>query len=92
MVARHASDNESIDALIAAAKQLVRQLEEVSSAEAHNEHDYDRRRPRSTSSKRSSSKLDLAVTLKAIVKEAQAQPAKLGELETHESERHEPET
>jgi hypothetical protein len=92
MVARHPSDNESIDALIAAAKQLVRQLEEVSSAEAHDEHDHDRRRPRSTSSKRSISKSDLAVTFKAIVKEAQAQPAKLGELETHESERHEPET
>jgi hypothetical protein len=75
-----------------AAKKLVRQLEEVRSAEAYDEHDHGRPRPRSTSSKRSISKSDLAATFKAIVKEAQAQLANLGELETHEPERHEPET
>jgi hypothetical protein len=92
MVARRPSHNESIDALIVAAKPLVRQLEEVRLAEAHGEHDHGRPRPRSTSSKRSISKSDLAATFKEIVKEAQAQMAKLRELETHEPERHEPET
>jgi hypothetical protein len=80
MVARRPSHNESIDALIVAAKPLVRQLEEVRSAEAHGEHDHGRPRLRSTSSKRSISKSDLAVTFKEIVKEAQSQMAKLGEL------------
>jgi hypothetical protein len=86
MVARRPSEYESIDRAIAAAKQLVRQLEEVRSAEAHDEHEHehDRRRPRSTSSKRSISKSDLEATFRAIVKEAQAQLAKLGELETHD--------
>jgi hypothetical protein len=91
MAARRPSDNEPIDALLAAAKQLVRQLEEVKSAEAHHERAYSRPRPRSASSKQSICTSDLAATFKAIFKEAQAQLTKLGELETHEVEGHEPE-
>jgi hypothetical protein len=91
MAARHPSDSESIDALLAAAKQLVRQLEEVKSAEAHHERAHSRPRPRNASSKQSICKSDLAATFKAIVKEAQAQLTKLGELETREVEGHEPE-
>jgi hypothetical protein len=91
MAARHPSDSESIDALLAAAKQLVRQLEEVKSAEAHHERAHSRPRPRNASSKQSICKSDLAAAFKAIVKEAQAQLTKLGELETREVEGHEPE-
>lgn len=91
MVARRSSEYKPIDTLIAAAKQLLRQLEEVKSAEAHDEHAHGRPRPRSTSSKRSTSRQDLAATFKAIVKEAQAKLAELGELETHKAEGHEPE-
>ncbi|CAI9635563.1 unnamed protein product, partial [Alternaria burnsii] len=91
MAARHPSDSESIDALLAAAKQLVRQLEEVKSAEAHHERAHSRPRPRNASSKQSICKSDLAATFKAIVKEAQVQLTKLGELETREVEGHEPE-
>ncbi|CAN9217790.1 unnamed protein product [Alternaria alternata] len=91
MAARHPSDSESIDALLAAAKQLVRQLEEVKSAEAHHERAHSRPGPRSASSKQSICKSDLAAAFKAIVKEAQAQLTKLGELETREVEGHEPE-
>jgi hypothetical protein len=90
-VARRPSDYESIDTLIAAAKQLLRQLEEVKSAEAHDERDHGRPTPRSASSKWSTSKSHLSAVLKAIAKEAQAQLANLEELETHEPERHEPE-
>jgi hypothetical protein len=71
MVARHPSEYGFIDTLIAAAKQLLRQLEEVKSAEAHDERAHGMPRPRSASSKRSISKSDLAATFKAIVKEAQ---------------------
>jgi hypothetical protein len=92
MAARRPFDDESIDALIAAAKQLVQQLEEVKSAEAHHERAHSRPRPTSASSKQSISKSDLAATFKVIVKEAQARLAKLGEVETHEPETHEPET
>ncbi|CAN9245675.1 unnamed protein product [Alternaria alternata] len=91
MAARHPSDSESIDALLAAAKQLVRQLEEVKSAEAHHERAHSRPRPRNASSKQSICKSDLAATFKAILKEAQAQLTKLGELKTREVEGHEPE-
>ncbi|CAN9185976.1 unnamed protein product [Alternaria alternata] len=91
MAARHPSDSESIDALLAAAKQLVRQLEEVKSAEAHYERAHSRPGPRSASSKQSICKSDLAAAFKAIVKEAQAQLTKLGELKTREVEGHEPE-
>ncbi|RAQ98941.1 JmjC-domain-containing protein [Stemphylium lycopersici] len=91
MAARHPSDSESIDALLAAAKQLVRQLEEVKSAEAHHERAHSRPGPRSASSKQSICKSDLAAAFKAIVKEAQAQLTKLGELKTREVEGHEPE-
>jgi hypothetical protein len=89
MAARRPSDNEPIDALLAAARQLVWQLEEVKSAEAHHERAHSRPRPRSASSKQSICKSDLAATFKAIIKEAQAQLTKLGELETREVEGHE---
>jgi hypothetical protein len=86
MVARRPSEYKSTDTLIAAAKQLLQRLEEVKSAEAHDERAHGRPRLRSTSSKRSTSRQDLAATLRAIVKEAQALLADLGELETHEAE------
>jgi hypothetical protein len=86
MAARRPSDNESIDALIVAAKQLTQQLEEVKPPEAHDERDDSRPRPGSAFSKRSIPKPNLAANFKAIVKEAQL--AKLGELETHEPERY----
>jgi hypothetical protein len=86
MAARRPSDNEPIDALLAAARQLVWQLEEVKSAEAHHERAHSRPRPRSASSKQSICKSDLAATFKVIIKEAQAQLTKLGELETREVE------
>ncbi|CAN9182107.1 unnamed protein product [Alternaria alternata] len=73
-----------------AAKQLVRQLEEVKSPEARHERAHSRPRPTSASSNQSICKSDLAATFKAIVKEAQAQLTKLGELETREVEEHEP--
>jgi hypothetical protein len=52
MAARRPSDNEYIDALIVAAKQLPQQLEGVKPPEAHDERDDSRPRPRSASSKR----------------------------------------
>lgn len=86
MAARHPSDSESIDALLAAAKQAVWQLEEVKTVGAHRERAHSRPRPRSASSKQSICKSDLAATFKVIIKEAQAQLTKLGELETREVE------
>jgi hypothetical protein len=89
--ARRPSGYKFIDALIAAAKQLLWQLEEVKLANAHDKRAHGRPRPRSASSKRSIPKSDLAATFKAIVKEAQAQLAELGKLETHEPETQEQE-
>jgi hypothetical protein len=91
MVARHPSEYESTDTLIAAAKQLLRQLEEVKSAEGHDERAHGRPRPRSTSSKRSTSKSDFLAKLKAIAKELDGHIANLERQETHETEGHEPE-
>jgi hypothetical protein len=79
---RRPSDNEPIDALSATARQLVWQLEEVKSAEAHHERAHSRPRPRSASLKQSICKSNLTATFKTIIKEAQAQPIKLAELET----------
>ena len=89
MAVRRPSDNEPIDALSATARQLVWQLEEVKSAEAHHERAHSRPRLRSAFSKQSICKSDLAATFKTITKEAQAQLIKLVELETHEVEEHE---
>ena len=79
------------DGSATAARQLTWQLEEIESAEAHHERAHSRPRLRSASSKQSICKSDLAATFKAIIKEAQAQLTKLGELETREVEGHEPE-
>jgi hypothetical protein len=78
-----------IDALSATARQLVWQLEEVKSAEAHHERAHSRPRPGSASSKQSICKSDLTATFKTIIEEAQAQLIKLVELETHKVEEHE---
>jgi hypothetical protein len=84
MAARRPSNNKPIDALLAAARQLVWQLEEVKTAEAYRERAYSRLRPRSASLKQLICKSDLAATFKVIIKEAQAQLTKLRELETRE--------
>ncbi|CAG5174661.1 uncharacterized protein ALTATR162_LOCUS7834 [Alternaria atra] len=76
---------------LSAAKQLLRQLEEVKSAEGHDERAHGRPRPRSTSSKRSTSKSDFLAKLKAIAKELDGHIANLERQETHETEGHEPE-
>ena len=67
-------------------KQLIWQLEEIESAEAHHEHAHSRPRLRSASLKQLICKSDLAATFQTITKEAQAQLIKLVELETHEVE------
>jgi hypothetical protein len=91
MVARRPSEFEIIDELLLATKQLLRRLEEVKAAEAHGERDHGRPRPRSASSNRTIFKLKLAAVYNAIVKEAEAQLAKLGEPEAHKQETHEQE-
>jgi hypothetical protein len=70
------------DGSATAARQLIWQLEEIESAEAHHERAHSRPRLRSASSKQSICKSDLAATFKTITKEAQAQLIKLVELES----------
>ncbi|RMZ74108.1 transcription factor jumonji [Pyrenophora seminiperda CCB06] len=92
MTAQRPFENESIDALIEAAKRLLRQLEEVKSAGAHDKRAHGRPRPRRASSTQSISKSDLAATFKAIVEKARSELAKLGEPETNEQDIQEQET
>jgi hypothetical protein len=89
MTSHRPSESESLDSLINAAKELVRQLERIKLAGTHYERAQGRPRQRATP-KPSIDKTRFIAALRAIYKRAQAYIAKLEEQETYE-ETHEQE-